>query len=191
MVPRPPCPSCGGKGIAFQIGVAEEIDTAESLTVGLAPADQSRGWERRWVDAQAHLERLVAAHPGEFSGAAIHAAGNDLLNFFVQAYHLKDALIAETELGRRTIEDAITADPVLALLADLANLNKHFELTKPPRSGEAPTIGQVQGTSAGHGNDGWHLELSIHHCGRIRDGLAFAKETLEAWERLLISWGLI
>jgi hypothetical protein len=62
------------------------------------------------------------------SGVAINAANHRLQSFYIQAYHLKDALKSAP-----AIEPAIAADPALALLADLANLDKHSRLNRPPR----------------------------------------------------------
>jgi hypothetical protein len=193
MASRPPCPACDEFGIAVELGIAEELDLAESLSVSLVPGDQSNGWERRWEEAQEQLRHLVSPRSGELSGQAIHAAQYELLNFFVHAYHIKDALKAESAsigLIERQIEDAIDANPTLALLADLANLNKHFELTKPPRSGHVPTIGPVKGTQSGSGDGGWRLELTVEHAGKTLDGLKIAREVIAEWQRQLAGWGL-
>jgi hypothetical protein len=108
---------------------------------------------------------------------AIMAARAELLTFFVRSYHLKDALVAEAAalaLTRNEIEKAISGDPELALLADLANLDKHHRLDRPPRSGEVPVI-----------------ELPIHRAGAVRDGLDVASSTTAAWQVKLEGWGLL
>ena len=122
---------------------------------------------------------------------SIQTANHDLHSFFVQAYHLKDSLIQDsgvTGLTAATIESAITADPHLALLADLANLDKHGKLSKPPRSGDLPTW-ELSGAS--DGGAGWRLSLKIRHKGTTHDGLTFADEAVSAWRSQLQSWGLI
>jgi hypothetical protein len=89
------------------------------------------------------------------------------------------------------IEGAISAEAALSLLADLANLDKHFILTQPPRSGRVPQIGEVQGSQSGLGEGGWQLEQVIEHNGQELDGLAVAKDAVDAWERCLTDWGLL
>jgi hypothetical protein len=69
-------------------------------------------------------------------------------------------LKAEGAVAGGTVEQAITSDPNLALLADLANLDKHFKLSRAPRSGDVPTI-TVKGVQPGSGEGGWRLEATI------------------------------
>jgi len=193
-VPRPPCSECGAKGIAIRLGIAEELDIAEELTVGMSPKDQSRGWNRRWKDTQKGLHRLTDPRTGQLSGDAVLEARRELLTFYVHAYHIKDALKTESGslgLSQRAIEEAITTEPALALLADLANLDKHLNLSGPPRSGDVPQIGDATGFQPGSGEDGWRLRQPIKHHSQERDGLEIAEDAVAAWERLLNSWGLL
>jgi hypothetical protein len=176
------------------LGVATEVDVAMNMNVSLSPRDQSRGWNRRWLDIQAQLERLVAPRNDELSGEGIHAAARELRSFYIQTYHLKDALKAEATshgVTHSEIEAAITGDPELALLADLANLDKHHKLTASPRSGAVPHIVSVQGTRAGSGEGGWRLEMKITHHQKTLDGLELAQAAVAAWRRHLKNWGLI
>lgn len=121
-------------------------------------------------------------------------ARDELHSFYIECYHLKDALIVEAStlgITKRQVEDAITADPVLALLADLANLDKHAKLNTskhPARSGHVPAIGHASGAS---NSAGWRLELPIIHAGTERDGLDVARQAVEAWRRLLTGWKLL
>jgi hypothetical protein len=193
-VPRPPCPECGERGIAIQITAAEEINFAEALEVALGAPYLGWGWKQRWEHAQQDLGRLTARHPGEPLAPAISAAHRELQSFYIQAYHIKDALKQEAaSLGLQptVIEDAITNDPALALLADLANLDKHLKLNKPPRSGAEPKIVSTQGVRSGSGEGGWRLKVEIEHDGKVLDGLDVARDAVEAWRRHLKGWGLI
>ncbi len=193
-VPRPPCPKCGAKGIAIELGIATELDLAAEIRAAIRPVDQSRGWERRWADIEAELQRLLAPRGGVLSGKAVHEAQRELLSFYVHAYHLKDALKAEAGalgIGKAEVEAAINAEPALALLADLANLDKHSKLTNPPRSGHVPKVGEVQGSQAGSGAGGWRLEQVIEHNGQSLDGLSVAEDAVAAWGRWLTKWGLL
>ena len=116
----------------------ESLKVSSSLSMELVPGTQARDWRQRWIGIQEHLKRLRAAHPEPMSAASIQNANHDLQSFFVQAYHLKDSLKQDagtTGVPETTIENAITADPHLALLADLANLDKHgkWDPRKKPR----------------------------------------------------------
>lgn len=157
-MPRPPCSVCGEWGIAIRLGIAEELDTADSISVAMRPGDQTQDWRRRWADAKEQLPRLRAPRKDKLSGSSILAARAELLSFFVRSHHIKDALCAEASplgLSRETIEEAITAAPDLALLADLANLDMHLRLDRPPRSGNVPVIEEASGVQAGSGEGGW------------------------------------
>jgi hypothetical protein len=87
------------------------------------------------------------------------------------------------------VESAITTDPTLALLADLANLDKHFVLTHPPRSGDVPRVGVLRSTTLSRG--GWQLEMPIEHKGRTMNAVELAPKVVESWLRHLEEWGLI
>lgn len=100
----------------------------DSLTATLTPADQDRGWDRRWLEIQRAQNRLAAPRTGGMSAEAVHQAVQEFMSFFGLAYHLKDALKAAAPQGLQgsVVENTISNDPTLALLADLANLDKHF-----------------------------------------------------------------
>jgi len=124
------------------------------------------------------------------SADAMHQAVQDFMRFFGLAYHLKDALKAASPQGLHgsAVESAISNDPTLALLADVANLDKHFVLTKAPRSGDVPRLGELRSTTTANG---WEVEMPIHHRGRVIEGTAFAKDVVKAWDVHLRGWGLI
>jgi hypothetical protein len=191
-VPRPACPDCGatGVGIAYSLTLAEEIDIADELTASLRPTDQSRGWQRRWTELQRDLDRLHEPRTVQLSGEAIQGARQELQSFYIQAYHLKDALKLEEPSLASAVESAISSDPMLALLADLANVEKHFQLSNEPRSGDVPSI-EVQGTQAGSGKGAWRLEATILHHAKRLDGLEVARAAIESWRRHLTAWDLL
>ena len=110
----------------------------------------------------------------------------------MNAYHLKDDLIAaspNTGISRTAIENAVTNDPDLALLCDLANLTKHRHLNKP-RTGHVPRILRWAGTGSPSGT-GWHLTFTIEHNGHTIDGLNIVQHAIDAWQRILHTWQLI
>lgn len=190
MVPRPPC-ACGASGIAVQVGLAEELNIVGNVDVRLIPPDPERNWEQRWAGMQRDLATITVPAASQMSRDEIRRRRDDLLDFFVTAYHLKDALIASGSVQRKTVEDRITNDPDLALLADLANLDKHAHLSKPPRSGAAPTLTNTSATASGSGEGGWRLVVEIAHAGAVRDGIECAMRAIAAWRQALSDWSLV
>jgi len=96
-----------------------------------------------------------------------------------------------TGVSEATVEAAVTNSPALALLADLANLDKHGNLNRPPRSGHVPAIKTVKGSSVDSSSGGWRLDMEIEHAGHIIDGLQVANDATDAWRSVLRTWGLI
>jgi hypothetical protein len=194
-VANPPSPVPGSSApITVQLGRTTEFDTAIGMDVVLTLSDPSRDWRQRWIQMQQELDRLGEPRSNEFSGEQIHAAQHELQSFFIQTYHLKDALkVAAPSLGleQGEIEQAIDNDPQLALVADLANLDKHFELDRPPRSGATPVITAVQGRRAGSAEGGWKLEMKISHRDRLLDGIEVARSAVSAWRVHLERWNLL
>lgn len=193
---RPPCPECGETAVTLDKTVQfAALGIASSVEASLRPGEQERTWERRWQDAQDQLARLLASRTEPLSTGAIYAAHAELQAFYIQTYHLKDSLKAasgKTGIDGKTIEDAVTNDPDLALLTDLANLDKHGHLNRPPRSGHAPKVAHVRGTTGrGVPSGEWQLDVSIEHRGNHLDGLAIAARAVCAWRRTLKRWGLI
>jgi len=161
---------------------------AVGVSAGLKPGDQSLGWSRRWEAAQDQLARLQAPRTEDLSGEAVKDARDELLDFYVRTYHVKDALQVEAAslgLDRGAVENAVSADPTLVLLGDLANLVKHHG---KGRKQDPPEIVEACGTS---GPNGWRLDLTIRHKGDDLDGMAIAEDAVAAWERLPAGWGLV
>jgi hypothetical protein len=164
----------------------------DSLSVVFEPAVAAQDWRRRWDDLERALALLLAAHLEGPSAATVAEARRELLGFYADAYHLKDALVHEAPalgLDKTRIEAAIDADPMLALLADLGNLAKHSRLTRV-RSAEAPTFGSAL-AEANSASAGWRLRLPVHHAGAEYDGLRLAGDALLAWRGRLMGWGLL
>lgn len=190
--PRPPCPECGEHGVAISISIVEEISLVDSLRVAMAPGDTERSWLQRWKSLESEMCSISDPISEQMSSAAINAANQRLQSFFIQAYHLKDALIADRPNGIDTkkVEAAISTDPRLALLADLANLDKHRRLSRTPRSGDRPSVGEVKGVQSGSGPE-WVVTIEIRHKGNSLDGLTIASEAMAAWEQALKGWKIL
>lgn len=192
MTERPPCPACGQKGISVQVDIAQETDIALPINVIMQPLNSQRDWRRRWTEIETEWLQLDRPITTTMSSDGINSAHHRLQSFFMQAYHLKDTLIADPSNGldKNTVESAINQDPRLRLLADMANLDKHYRLIKPPRSGDAPRIGAASGIQLGAGG-GWKLRLQVVHHGQSRDGLDIAKDSIDGWRDRLCVWHLI
>lgn len=193
MAVRPPCPHCGETGLINGVAIVETASISDTLTAELIPGNQSRDWKQRWKLIQDDIQPILSPHTETMSGESIHAALQKLLSFFILTYHLKDALkdaAAGLDLTPKDIEDLVTNDPRLALLADLANLDKHMKLTKPPRSGTVPIIGQVSGKDCLTGA-GWKLSIQIQHGTSTFNGLRVAENAVNAWHTQLKAWKLI
>ncbi len=190
---HPPCPHCAATALTISVSIEESITISDHCTADLIPGNQARDWKQRWRLIQDDLQVVSSPHTEVMSGKSIHTSLQSLFSFFIHTYHLKDALReAAPELGLEPsdIENAITNDPRLALLADLANVDKHMKLTKSPRSGCVPVIEQISGTdnSTGHG---WRLVAKIKHGKSMLDGLSVAYDAVKAWREKLETWGLV
>lgn len=191
---RPPCPQCGATGVAIAVDIATEINIASEIEVGIGPSDPERDWAQRWNEIQTELHRIDRRYDPPPTSEAVMTANGDLFQFFVRAYHLKDALILDPSSGllKKTVEDAVSDTPALALLADLCNLNKHYEWdpSKTPRSGGIPKPGKVFGVMPGAGGQ-WRLRSEIEHLGATLDGMEIARAAVEAWRQKLAGWNMI
>lgn len=185
---RKPCGTCG----EIAVGYTRTFNVTTKLSVGfssaLSPARQDRNWRRRWDQLQRSLAAVTALHTEPRSADATHDAEQDLFDLFVAAYHLKDALIADGVVTGTALEALISHNAVLALLADLANFDKHRQLSKPPRSGVVPVIVYVSDESA---DDTWRLVVDIEHGADRYDGVAFAKTVIAEWRDVLTDERLV
>src|SRR4029077_20872130 len=94
---RTPCPICGSMCRRISVTCTGQLKVTGSVSVQLTPAAQACDWRQRWIEIQEHLKRLLAPHSEALSAASIQNANHDLHSFFIQAYHLKDALIHDAE----------------------------------------------------------------------------------------------
>jgi hypothetical protein len=187
---RTPCPVCGGTAITVHLSaVAEAVSSASGmLTMALRPG-QTRGWQDRWQLMQDDLARQLLPRTEPLTDNSIRRAHAELQLLFVQAHHLEDALMSEAGIPLDKVKSAKTAEPVLALLEDLANLDKHVHLDRHPRSGEVPRVVDVYGVT-GSGVTSWSLKVTIEHKGTQQDGLEIAQSAIASWHRVLSGWKL-
>ena len=176
----------------IQDGISESATAKDTVLGELFPSAQVRDWKLRWKLIEGELPRILALHTEPTSADSIQVAQQRLHSFLIHAFHLKDALIdAASGLGisKSDVENAIKADARLALLADLANADKHLTLTNPLKSGILPVIGRVSGVDQAEG--GWKLSVPVAHGSRTLDGLGVAEDAVKAWRQQLTLWRLI
>ncbi len=190
---HPPCLRCGKRVWRFDVVLKESASASSCVWGELIPGgDHDRDWKSRWEAMQRELQLLSCPSTKVMSAKAIFAWRDRLCSFWVQAYHLKDALkdaAPALRLDPKDIENAIKNDPCLALLADLANQDKHQTLSQPPKSGCVPVIGKASGQDVTP--QGWTLKVPIEHKGSALDGLDVARAAVAAWREKLKGWGLI
>lgn len=173
--------------------IVESLSTSDYFGGELIPDKQARDWKQRWKLVQDEIRLILRPHTDAMSSDSIHASLQRLLSFYILTYHLKDALKeAAPRLGLKPsdVEDAVTKDARLAILADLANLDKHSKLTHPPRSGIVPVIEKVSGVDDRTG-DGWQLFVQIKHGASVLNGLVVAEDAVNAWQERLQAWRFI
>lgn len=186
---RPPCPRCGEQSVTFSVQITDAIGpTSDDVGIEMTPGDQTWDWRARWEQVLREFAELVAPRTDEMGAEGIRAARYRLNQFYISAFHLKDALKKQTT---HDVEKAINATTELAILADLANSEKHDGLDPGRRthSGHEPRIKKVSGTSLPAG--GWKVVVVIEHDGKELDGIAVAESALDAWRRVLGGWGLL
>lgn len=187
------CDRCGTGAWTIVDVLTDSSATFSSEVLGtLTPGgDTARDWKQRWRSIQADLESLCRPSVETMSRDTIFAWRDRLCGWHVQAYHLKDALKGAAStlgIGPQAIDTAINNDLRLALLADLANQEKHSQLNRP-RSGYAPRIGVPKGTDIPP--RGWILKIDVNHGSQTLDGLQIARDAAIAWREHLEAWRLI
>jgi len=187
---RDPCPACGETALRYTRHFTATVTATASLSTSLKPGNQDRDWALRWRRLEARLPQVVRTRHEKRSADAVHDAAQDFFEFFYSAHHLKDALISDGAVPSADVEAAISSSDVLSLLADLANLDKHRKLNRPPRSGDVPAVDVADLADESSGL-GWSLKLSISHKGAVIDGAAFAASVVDEWRLLLGGWGLL
>jgi hypothetical protein len=192
--PRPACPACGSTARSFGIicETGQIQITGGTPDAELSPGNQVRDWSQRWETIQATADKIKQPSTEPLDRDTISRRRSELLAFYVQCYHLKDALRAERPNGvtANAVEGAITASQTLSLVADLCNLEKHATpgSQHPARSGSWPTLESVSGRTC---DGGWKLVLRIRHGQAILDGLEVAEQGIVAWRQVLTGFGLI
>lgn len=121
---------------------------------------------------------------------------DDVYAFFQNCYHFKEYLkndSAFTKHSNQDIENFVTNTPALAICADICNGLKHLTLSKPPRSGDTPTIvGKNIALSINEtigSNKPAEVKIKatigIEHKGTKLDAFQVATDALRAWSSFI------
>jgi hypothetical protein len=107
-----------------------------------------------------------------------------ILTFFTVSYHLRDWLLRDAPSVQSDLDDLFTKSKWLRLTADIANIAKHFDLTRPPRARRQLSFAReyVPGSMGWFGRDGRLVVLSD---GEKIDVLDLVTETEQAWTAFL------
>ena len=186
---RSPCPRCGSPSIGIAVGIVEEINIASGLDIGVGPADYARHATRRWEDADAEAHALEQPLP-DSSRETLLDAQRRLYAAFIDLWSLREALIAEDGIARRSVDDVIEGSAVIALAHDLGNVAKHGSPLRHLRSGHQPIFHQPLATRAGSGGP-WRFRLDVEHDGTTADGVGIARRAIDEWRDALTDWGLL
>jgi hypothetical protein len=113
-----------------------------------------------------------------------------VLAFFTACYHLRDWLLRDEPSVQADIDRLFADSKALRLSADIANIAKHFDLTRPPRAGRQLSFARehVPGGMGWFGRDGRLVVLSD---GEKIDVLHLATEAEQAWTAFLRERGCL
>ena len=139
---------------------------------------RSSGWRGQWERIRRWHRRLIdAATPEE--------AEDFLYAFFQNCYSLRDWL-APPEFQTRDVNELFENSTDLRLCRDIANMTKHFELSRQPATGREPSLAREY---AGPGQ-GWFEDdsnLVVLSDGKNLDARELAARCLAVLERFLAS----
>jgi hypothetical protein len=113
-----------------------------------------------------------------------------VLAFFTVCYHLRDWVLRDVPSIQADLDQLFERSKPLRLTADIANIAKHFDLTRPPRSKRQLSLAReyVPGGRGWFGRDG---RLVILWNGEKIDVLDMAAKAEEAWTAFLRECGYV
>jgi len=123
---------------------------------------------------------------------------DDLWSFFQNTWHLKDWIKNDPTVPQSvkdTIEEDIKQFDVLMICGDLANRSKHLKLSKirkDAKVGGREIVVVAQETIGGSKSkvtQSWDYLITLGD-GSTRKALDVAKAAIQAWETLLLQYGL-
>ena len=149
------------------------------------PGELPWSWERSpgWGVQYERLRRW-RVRPSELEPNDLEGLFDFVLAFFTVSYHLRDWLLRDAPSVQADLDDLFTKSKPLRLSADIANIAKHFDLTRPPRAGRQLSFAReyVPEGVGWFGRDG---RLVVLPDGEKIDVLDLATEAEQAWTAFL------
>ena len=135
--------------------------------------ERSPGWRGQYERLGRWRGRLSELEPNDLEGLF-----DFVLAFFTVSYHLRDWLLRDAPSIQADLDDLFTKSKPLRLTADIANIAKHLDLTRPPRAGRQLSFAReyVPGGMGRFGRDGRLVVLSDGEKIDVRD-LAAEEQT--------------
>lgn len=146
--------------------------------------ERSPGWRGQYDRMLRWRGRL---HRG--SGGDVEELFDYVFAFFAACYHLRDWLERDIPPTKPGLERLFATSSPLRLAADIANIAKHFDLTRPPRAGRQLSLArEYDPTRAWFGPESRLVVLSD---GTKTDVLQLVADCETAWRAFLENHGLI
>lgn len=141
--------------------------------------ERSPGWRGQFERMRRWSSRLRQASPDDEE-----ALFDFTLAFFTSCYHLRDWLVHDVPSIQAALDQLFAASAPLRLSADIANIAKHLELTRPPRAERQLSFAReyVPGGTGWFGPDG---RLVVLTGGEKIDVLDLVADCEAAWVQFL------
>lgn len=147
--------------------------------------ERSPGWRGHYERLRRWRGRLSELEPND-----LEALFDFVLAFFTVCYHLRDWLLRDAPSVQTELDQLFAKSKPLRLSADIANIAKHFDLTRAPRAERQLSFAReyVPGGMGWFGRDGRLVVLSD---GEKIDVLDLAADAEQAWTAFLRDHGCL
>jgi hypothetical protein len=135
-------------------------------------------------------KRFKIIDDGDLHNRPSEEREDDMYAFFLNCHYLKDWVKKDPALASLgDVEQLINGCPELCICADLCNGNKHFKLTKKPRSDLSPQRGPKRVALDIHVGSPEPLVIQVKYeietTAGTRDAFKIATECMNAWAHFL------
>jgi len=148
--------------------------------------ERSPGWRGQMDRVQRWRQRLSEAAGSSNTEATFDIA----LTFFINCYHLRDWLERSGEVPDAALVELFRNSTSLRICADLANIAKHYDLTREPRMTRQLSLAREY-ADPGTGWFGSDAHLRVLSDGNVRDVLELSLSCETAWLSFLRERSLI
>jgi hypothetical protein len=156
-------------------------------------------WLEQYNRIKRHYDRFVALNNGRQHDMLSENYIDDVYNFFINCYHLKDWIKNDSKVSPAVVNDVeayINSTRQLVLCADICNGRKHLVLNthirhhnRPPT--ENPTFGPKRfALSLGAATPTLSLSYEINTDAGPIDAFQLATDCVAAWDTFLSARGL-